>query len=921
VTAFGTGIDDTVRAIEWAYTTDGRLSTVTSLGVNDTVLNQVQYAYDVVSGVDLGHLTSFKQEHNGAVGVNSHELEYDYATNKMGGTGVNNYSRLEAVTYENGTRFRYSYDLDTLDNDLLDVRTGRMREIQIDLPSPSTDIPIVDYQYLGTGTPVVVDYLDVDLQLDYTAMLDGKRGSDHSGEYPNLDRFGRVLSQRWVFGDYADDPFSTNPTKPTLISLDYTYDRASNRLSRINSSHMRVGNVTGPGPYPVINEEFEYDGLDRLDRSWRGRRTAGVVGNFTDADFTHDSTTEDWALDMLGNWAEYDSDANEPLTFNTQEDRTHNNANELTLRDFATGTDLAVTYDKAGNIATQQTAASSYRVFEHDAWGRLVRVHIDANGTAPYDAQTAEYEYNGLNWQIEKRAKVNYNMVGTSPDQQRTMYYNPSWQLIEEAVTDDYGTVDAADRYVQYLWGSRGLNDIVLRRESRDLTNDTPDVTYELERYYCTDPQFTPVAIVKPQTGETRQPVSFLSYTPYGKVKHQPYCDIDGDGEVGYSDWMYVNQHLSTAEFGDTDTDMDGDTDTNDWMRVNQNWDGDAVPDGTLSDPIDEDNIIGYCGYIFNSEFSTYTARNRIYDPDLGRWLRRDPLGYVDGSNVYQYVSGRPMSLVDVFGLTVDMTRARKLAKDYNWYLDHYTTLELMLRRRSPHWHSPCCRARLRVVTFATQSIMIDANAALQDSRVLELLDLMDDLGDLAAAYDTVWGHIQPFVDTGEDIAEVLQQIVDQDSTLADAVDLVEESLDTVGDVGDFASSLSMAIGIANNASNFAETFAGYNAGNPGNLLIQGGNILSAASNFISIPGVSQMIGIYGDMLAGFGKLINVISKGTGNHNMHDWHNIDDDGGRMPCEVNYIGTGAHFSHLWGRHVLGRSHSAVRAMERACECEE
>ena len=35
------------------------------------------------------------------------------------------------------------------------------------------------------------------------------------------------------------------------------------------------------------------------------------------------------------------------------------------------------------------------------------------------------------------------------------------------------------------------------------------------------------------------------------------------------------------------------------------------------------------------------------YDPRLGRWLQRDPLGYVDGMSLYQYVGTRPISFSD----------------------------------------------------------------------------------------------------------------------------------------------------------------------------------------------------------------------------------------------------------------------------------
>jgi len=44
--------------------------------------------------------------------------------------------------------------------------------------------------------------------------------------------------------------------------------------------------------------------------------------------------------------------------------------------------------------------------------------------------------------------------------------------------------------------------------------------------------------------------------------------------------------------------------------------------------------------------------RNRYYDYYTGRWLQRDPLGYVDGMNSYEYVLCNPLKLVDPKGLS-----------------------------------------------------------------------------------------------------------------------------------------------------------------------------------------------------------------------------------------------------------------------------
>ena len=60
---------------------------------------------------------------------------------------------------------------------------------------------------------------------------------------------------------------------------------------------------------------------------------------------------------------------------------------------------------------------------------------------------------------------------------------------------------------------------------------------------------------------------------------------------------------------------------------------------------------IGHQGLMHDKEFGLIYNRARYLSPKLGRFLQRDPMGYVDGMNLYEYVGSNPITHVDPRGL------------------------------------------------------------------------------------------------------------------------------------------------------------------------------------------------------------------------------------------------------------------------------
>jgi RHS repeat-associated protein len=63
-------------------------------------------------------------------------------------------------------------------------------------------------------------------------------------------------------------------------------------------------------------------------------------------------------------------------------------------------------------------------------------------------------------------------------------------------------------------------------------------------------------------------------------------------------------------------------------------------------------NRILFTGREYDKETGLYYYRARYYNPQIGRFLQTDPVGYGAGMNLYQYCGNGPIGRVDPFGLS-----------------------------------------------------------------------------------------------------------------------------------------------------------------------------------------------------------------------------------------------------------------------------
>ncbi len=355
VTTLGSGVDGTMRLITTAYDSQGNAYLFTSYDAvsSGSVVNQVKREFN-----GLGQLTREWQEHSGAVTGSSSNVQYAYS--EMASSA--NHSRLTSMTYASGYVVNFNY-ASGLDNNI-----SRLSSI-----SDSSNT-LESLTYLGWGTVVKRAHSQAGVDLSYIK-LSGESTGDAGDQYTGLDRFGRIVDQRWINGSNVD-----------VDRFKYGYDRDGNVLYKEN--------VVNSG----LSEVYTYDDLNQLASYKLGTLNGGktdVTGSPANA--------QSWDYDATGNW---DSVTNNGVT----QTRGANKQNEITSVSGAT----TPTYDNNGNLTKDE---NNYR-FVWDAWNRQVKIKNSL------DTVIATNSYDALN----RKIKVVTNATTTD------RLFSSNWQLLEEKV-------------------------------------------------------------------------------------------------------------------------------------------------------------------------------------------------------------------------------------------------------------------------------------------------------------------------------------------------------------------------------------------------------------------------------------------------------------------------------------------------------
>ncbi|MEW5748974.1 MAG: RHS repeat-associated core domain-containing protein [Candidatus Thermoplasmatota archaeon] len=597
ITTLDADFDGDVRRITTAYDNLGRRSTITqydnaTVG-SGTVVDEVKFTYD-----DWGNVDKYEQDHDSTVGGGGslayYEVSYSYEKDLDGRPAV----RKTGVTLPSGNVITYGYGSAGSQHDDADLV----------LTVKDDTVTLATYTYLGSAMVVRTTYNEPGIfSTLYTSGY---------GTYGNLDRFNRVTTSSWT-SDLATDR--------DFYDVDMSYDRN--------------GNVTLVNDNTHAGKDVSYtmDDLDRLARAQQGTWGGSSISS--------EKRDEEWTLDHTGNWDFYRLDFNDDGdgldTNELEDDRTHNKVNELLGRDTDdNGTDnYTLVYDADGNLTDDD---ETYK-YTYDPFGRLCLIQNQSSATV------ADMEYNGLGHLKSIHADTDDDGDVDASDKWFHAAYDEAWRMVayyREADDDPKEEFVPAQAGVDGEGGSSYINGVVCRnKDANTAWTDASDGVLEERLFYCQNWRGDVVALVH----KNRLQVESVRYSPYGEPFGLPEPDADSDGDRDAADGTQISAWINQSAYdvrGDVDLDGDVDSTDLDWGTT---YGAATLGWGELSWRA---NRMGFAGSekLANAP-RLYSARNRAYNWNAGRWSSRDPLPYIDGPSLYAFASENPAIHVDPSGL------------------------------------------------------------------------------------------------------------------------------------------------------------------------------------------------------------------------------------------------------------------------------
>lgn len=441
--------------------------------------------------------------------------------------------------------------------------------------------------------------------LDRVTNLTGPRGRTFAFSYDPISRPTAVqrpggVSSSWAYdlAGRVESVFHRDPSGSVLAAFEYLYDPAGNRLSDIEYR-----------PGQSWTTSYEFDIRDQLIG-------AQVSGNHQDH---RDKGFGDlrYLYDPAGNRLEREQDG--VLQVSTYDD----------LNQLATLNGELVEHDADGNMLTEPQSDGRFRRYVYDAENRLIETWEEVDPGPPANPGPGNSNGNnnqsgangnaGGNGKGKGRGGNNSGDAGGGPPQ-------------DAGPPEDSGSSDTRRSLRRYFYDPDGQK---IRVETYAQNQET---LVETEDRFWVGDQVVEDRVQTPGGGGTV--TSTYVRGPSGQLLLELLDDTTG---AAADDVQYLTDTLgSTVGVFSADG---GPVTRLAYLPYGGVVDGPEAVPFTFTGLRDED-VDGELGELLSAQF-------RHARPGIGRWVRRDPAGAVDGPNRHRWVANNPLRFTDPNGLFI----------------------------------------------------------------------------------------------------------------------------------------------------------------------------------------------------------------------------------------------------------------------------